>query len=102
MGAAPGGTATADLFSPPGDLLVYFASLPGAASDLGPIGVLWLDPVQFVITGFAVQAASGHTQTTTPVPNEPTLRFYAWSQQVLSGTLASGFRLSNPATFSFH
>jgi hypothetical protein len=94
-----GGVAV-DLLSAPGDLVAIFAGQLGAPTAVPGFGVLYLD-----LTGFfaaiavGTQSQSGHFGFTLPVPINQALLGAHFAWQGLSGTFATGLRLSNPAAY---
>jgi hypothetical protein len=99
-GAPPGAIVRSELLSRPGDLLVAVVSLASGETPFGASGSLWIDPNRFLLVTSGVQGASGSFPWTVQVPNDAVFQLDGFTQQAISGTLANGFRLSNPASYA--
>jgi hypothetical protein len=97
---APGGTVTAHLYSPAGDLFEVYLGLPAPPASLGPLGSFWLDPAFYLFVDRGVQGPAAHWSASIPVPPDPSLTGLLMRFQALSGTLPAGIHLSTPAGFA--
>jgi hypothetical protein len=95
-----GSVVNSALYSPPGEIVLLVLGLPGTEIPLAPLGSLWIDPALILVLGASVQGGTGVFLQATQVPNDPALRFGAFTQQGVSGTPAAGFLLTNPATYT--
>jgi hypothetical protein len=95
-----GSVVNSALYSPPGEIVLLVLGLPGTEIQIAALGSLWIDPALILVLGASVQGGSGVFLQATQVPNDPALRFGAFTQQGVSGTPAAGFLLTNPASYT--
>jgi hypothetical protein len=67
-GGPPGGSLTADLFSPANELLVMLVGLPGPQVAVPGVGELWIDPLAVFVVGSGVQGPGEAWRLTLPIP----------------------------------
>ena len=93
---APGNDLAVDLYSPAGDLVILFASLPGDLSFVAG-GLSGLDATSTLLIAFATQGPSEHWSFTLPIPGNAALRGVLLRCQAASAQ-GTQVRLSGPET----
>jgi hypothetical protein len=99
-GAPPGGSVTATLYSPVGDLVIFLASRPAPPVVVPPFGELWLDPLGIFYVDVAFQGASEHWNVSMPIAPFAT-HGLPIALQGLSGP-GLDVRLTNPVVVVLH
>lgn len=101
ISAPPGGIMTADVTTPPGELVLLAFSLPMLPLAVpGFDGALWLDPTAVVIVTFGVPQPALPVTATVAVPPIPGLVGQRFGWQAVAWSPADGFRFGNPAIYA--
>lgn len=101
VAAPPGGTVTADVTTPIGELVLLALSLPGPVTTVPGIdGSFRLDAAMATMQTLGVPAANAPVTHSIAVPNHPELIGARFTWQAIAWSAAHGLRASNPSLYA--
>lgn len=99
--APPGGTVTADVTTPLGEVVLLAVSLPGPVTTVPGIdGSFRLDPATATMLAIGVPATGVPVTHSIAVPNNQALVGARFAWQAVAWSAANGLRASNPSLYA--